>query len=294
MKAVRILLVLLAALFSGSTYSQLAAKAGTLAWHCPPCDRACDLTAAAGPGTCRDCGMALVQRSAAAVDSLRSQRLQAAQNEPPKKNVAILVFEGMEILDFAGPSEVFAVAPGFNVYTVATTAAPIKSQGFVSITPNYTLANCPAPDIVVVPGGSTDPLLRDEALVRWVQASATRAEVMLSVCTGAVLLSKAGLLDGKQVTTFHSYIDELQRVTPKATVLRNTRFVDNGQVITTAGISAGIDGALHVVAKLRGEEAARRTAQHMEYDKWQPNQGLVVKAAPPQAKSKAAGAARKK
>jgi transcriptional regulator GlxA family with amidase domain len=192
-----------------------------------------------------------------------------------------LVFDGMEILDFAGPSEVFASAPGFEVYTVAAAAAPVLSQGFVTITPKYTLANCPAPDIVVVPGGSTDAIAQNESIVRWVQACATRADVMLSVCTGAALFSKAGLLDGKKATTFHRYIDELQRITPKATILRNTRFVDNGQVITTAGISAGIDGALHVVANLRGEDVAQQTAQHMEYDKWQPNQGLVVKAATP-------------
>jgi transcriptional regulator GlxA family with amidase domain len=223
--------------------------------------------------------MALVQRAAASVDSLRAQKAQAKQNQPPRKNVAILVFDGMEILDFAGPSEVFAVAPGYTVYTVAVSAEPVSSQGFVKITPNYTLANCPAPDIVVVPGGSTDPLLQSKPLVDWIQACATRANVLLSVCTGAALFGKAGLLDGKQATTFHSYIDALQKANPKAKVLRNTRFVDNGQIITTAGISAGIDGALHVVANLQGEEVARQTAQHMEYDKWQPRQGLVVKAA---------------
>ena len=123
------------------------------------------------------------------------------------------------------------------------------------------------------------PLLTQAPLVRWVQDCAKHAEVMLSVCTGAGLFGKAGLLDGKQATTFHNYLDELQRATPKARILRGTRFVDNGQVITTAGISAGIDGALHVVAKLRGEAVARQAAAQMEYDKWQPNQGVVVKGA---------------
>ena len=86
----------------------------------------------------------------------------------------------------------------------------------------------------------------------------------------------AGLLDGKQATTFHSYIDPLQKATPKAKILRNARFVDNGQVITTAGVSAGIDGALHVVARLKGVEVARQTAFYMEYDKWKSSEGLVV------------------
>jgi transcriptional regulator GlxA family with amidase domain len=144
----------------------------------------------------------------------------------------------------------------------------------VTITPQYTLANCPAPDIVVMPGGDSDPLLQNPALVQWVQACAAHSEVMLSVCTGAGLFGKAGLLDGKQVTTFHDYIDELQQENPKAKVLCGTRYVDNGQVITTAGI----EGALHVVARLKGEEVARQTAQTMEYDHWQPNQVLVVEA----------------
>ena len=279
MKTNALFLVLaLATLFFGQVEAKSTLTTNTTALYCTPCGADCDLEAYAAAGNCRHCVMPLVQRSKAALDSLRAQRAQAAKTEPKKRNVAILVFNGMEILDFAGPSEVFAVAPGFNVYTVAASNEPIKSQGFVTITPNYTLANCPAPDIVVVPGGSTDPLLQDAALVRWMQASAPRAEVVLSVCTGAALLGKAGLLDGKQATTFHNYIDALQKANPKAKVLRDKRFVDNGQVITTAGISAGIDGDLHVVANLHGENVARQTAQHMEYDKWQPNQGLVVKA----------------
>lgn len=281
MKTAAFLLVLaLAAGFASWSNAQPGTKPGALAWYCGPCGSACDFDAHNAPGTCRHCGMALVQRTVAAVDSLRTRQAQGAVNHPRRRNVAILVFQGMEILDFAGPSEVFAVAPGFHVYTVAVSAAPVLSQGFVTITPNYTLATCPVPDIVVLPGGNTDPLLHDEALIRWVQTHAAHAEVMLSVCTGAGVLGKAGLLDGKQATTFHNYIDALQQANPKATVRRGTRYVDNGQVITTAGISAGIDGALHVVAKLQGEAAAQQTALTMEYDKWQPNQGLVVKATP--------------
>ncbi|MDB5236252.1 MAG: DJ/PfpI family protein [Hymenobacter sp.] len=279
MKTITLLIMALFALIAGRACSQTNAQAAAVAWYCPPCGGHCDLDAYAAPGTCRHCGMALMTRSAAA-DSLRAQHAPGTA-QPRRLNVAILVFDGMEILDFAGPGEVFSVAPGFTVYTVALSAKPVMSQGFVAITPNYTLANCPMPDIVVVPGGNTGQLLGQEPLIGWVQACAQHAAIMLSVCTGAGVLGKAGLLDGKQATTFHSYLDELQRTTPKATIVRNTRFVDNGQVITTAGISAGIDGALHVVAKLRGEKVALATAQHMEYDKWRPNQGLVVPAARP-------------
>ncbi|MGH7451372.1 MAG: tetratricopeptide repeat protein, partial [bacterium] len=113
-------------------------------------------------------------------------------------------------------------------------------------------------------------------VIKWVRESAAHTEIMLSVCTGALLLSKAGLLDGKQATTWYGFIDRLQEVTPNAKILRNTRFVDNGQIVTTAGVSAGIDGALRVVTKLLGKEAARATAKYMEYDKWDPNAGLII------------------
>jgi putative intracellular protease/amidase len=223
------------------------------------------------PGSCRECGMPPVQRSNARMDSL-------ARNPQPvkKRNVAIFIHNGVEILDFAGPSEVFAATQGFNVYTVSLSKEPIISQGFIKITPTYSLTDCPRPDIVVLPGGDTGPFIENKSLIDWIKNMATQAEVMLSVCTGAGLLAKAGLLDGKQATTFHSYIEPLQRATPKAEILRNTRFVDNGQIITTAGVSAGIDGALHVVAKLKGQAVATQTARYMEYDKWKPNEGLVV------------------
>lgn len=266
-----LLLSLLATGFGSRTAARPTGHPKPRTWYCPPCHGACDQDAYPAAGTCRHCGMALGQRPV-------TRGLAPA---PKRRNVAILVFKGMEILDFAGPSEVFASTPGFNVYTVALSAAPVLSQGFVTITPQYTLATCPVPDIVVLPGGSTDPLLQEAALIRWVRASAVRAEVLLSVCTGAGVLGKAGLLDGKQATTFHSYLDELQRANPAAKVVRGTRYVDNGQVVTTAGISAGIDGSLHVVARLLGLEAARNTALTMEYDKWQPEQGLVVEATAP-------------
>ncbi|MVM37801.1 DJ-1/PfpI family protein [Spirosoma sp. HMF3257] len=198
------------------------------------------------------------------------------QKKSVKRNVAIFIHNGVEVLDFSGPSEVFASTEGFNVYTVSLTKDPIVSQGFIKIIPNYSLADCPKPDIVVLPGGQTGPFIENKVLISWIKACAQDAEVMLSVCTGAGLLAKAGLLDGKQATTFHNYIDKLQNATPKAKILRDTRFVDNGQVITTAGVSAGIDGALHVVAKLKGLAVATQTARYMEYDKWKPNEGLVV------------------
>jgi transcriptional regulator GlxA family with amidase domain len=198
-------------------------------------------------------------------------------------NVAIFVYDRAELLDFAGPGEVFAAAGRFSnagefkVYTVAAEQAPIISQGFLKVVPEYSVDNCPTPDIVVLPGGATNIPLSNKKVMAWISEIASGLVVGLSVCTGAYLLAKAGLLDGLKATTWYGTIDRFREFAPKTEVLENTRFVDNGKFVTTAGVSAGIDGALHVVSKLLGAETARKTAQYMEYDKWQPFAGLVVK-----------------
>jgi transcriptional regulator GlxA family with amidase domain len=185
-----------------------------------------------------------------------------------KRNVAVFVHEGVELLDFAGPAEVFAAADrrrAFNVYTVAADDKEIVSQGFLTVKPQYTLANCPKPDLIVLPGGNTGLPLKDDRVIAWVKKAGPEAEVVMSVCTGAFLLAKAGLLDDKEATTHWGSIESLRKAAPKTKVHANRRFVDNGKVITTAGVSAGIDGALHVVERLLGEQAAKDTARYMEY-----------------------------
>jgi len=197
------------------------------------------------------------------------------------RNVAIVVYEGVELLDFAGPGEVFGAASGFgrdrgrsafNVYTVAVSKNPLSS-GFVKITPAYDVDDAPRPDIIVIPGGNTGALLDSPKFMAWLKATQANAEVTLIVCTGAFTVAKLGLLDGKQVTTFYGAIDSLRRQTPKATVIDGRRFVDNGSIITTAGVSAGIDGALHTVARLLGRAVADQTARYMEY-RWTPESYL--------------------
>lgn len=188
------------------------------------------------------------------------------------RNVAILVYEGVELLDFAGPGEVFSAAQGpsgrgFRPYTVAKSRAPVTSQGFVTITPQHTLADCPAPDIVVVPGGNVPD--EDRELVEWLRRAAGSAELVMTVCNGAFLAAEAGLLEGGEATTHHGSLEGLTARYPDVRVLTNRRFVDRGKVMTCAGVSAGIDGALHVVARLLGDESARNTARYMEYD-WRP------------------------
>jgi transcriptional regulator GlxA family with amidase domain len=191
---------------------------------------------------------------------------------PEKRNVAIVIHEGVELLDFAGPGETFAAAAGgraFNVYTVGETAEPIRSQGFLTVTPQYTIDNCPAPDIVVIPGGATNVLLRSPAMMKWARETATEAEIMFSVCTGVFVLADAGLLDGHEATTHASAISRLQEY-DNIKVCPDRRVVDNGKTVTAAGVSAGIDGALHIVARLHGKPVAERTAKYMEY-RWQPD-----------------------
>jgi transcriptional regulator GlxA family with amidase domain len=207
--------------------------------------------------------------------------LNFAQAGNKKMNVAIFIYDGVEVLDFGGPGEVFAATildnnNAFNVYTVAVKKDPILSQGFVTVTPQYTIDNCPKPDILVLPGGSAKKSMENEKLIQWIKNTSKDTKITMSVCTGAMLLSKAGLLDGKECTTWHGAIDVLQKITPQTKVHKNTRFVDNGQIITTAGVSAGIDGALHVVSRLFGEEKAEEVAKYMEYDKWKPEDGLIV------------------
>lgn len=198
------------------------------------------------------------------------------------RNVAIVVWEGAEVLDWAGPSEVFESAGGigqngderaFNVYTVSKTTDPIVSQRFVKVVPEYSIADVPRPDIIVLPGGGVGSVRKDPEFLAWISEAATEAEVALSVCTGAFILGDAGLLDGQSATTWYGALDGFEKTFPDTRLVRGPRYVDNGHVVTTAGVSAGIDGALHVVARLLGRHVADRTAQYMEY-KWSPESYL--------------------
>jgi len=183
--------------------------------------------------------------------------------------------ERVEILDLAGPLEVFAYA-GWEVFIVGKTKTPIHAQGILQVTPQYDLTDAPEADILAFFGGNSQIAVGDKALIDWVKVRGRDAKLLFSVCTGARMLGKAGFLDQKQVTTYHGVLDQLQSEVPQAKVLSGVRWVDHGNVITTAGISAGIDGALHLVARLEGEKVANRIAREMEYDYWDPASGLVV------------------
>jgi len=222
-----------------------------------------------------------VRRLAAVRMAEAKEEVRVSQNYT--RNVAIVVYEGVELLDFAGPGEVFAAAanegadrgqPAFNVYTVAPTRKPIKSQDFVTIQPAYSVEDAPPPDILVIPGGTSGTLLNDDRFMTWARGVMTNAKLTLTVCTGAFVPARAGRLDGQGATTHHSAFDRLRAAAPKATVIEGKRFVDNGSIITTAGVSAGIDGALHAVARLLGRNVADNTARYMEYH-WTPEAYLT-------------------
>jgi len=199
------------------------------------------------------------------------------------RNVAIVIWNGAEILDWGGPSEVFESAArigaqgqdrAFNVYTVSKTTESIKSQRFIEVIPQFSILDAPKPDIIVLPGGGTSSVLQDPEFLEWAGQAAAGSEVALSVCTGAFILAKSGLLEGKDATTWYGALDNFEEQYPETNVRRGSRFVDNGQIVTTAGVSAGIDGSLHVVARLLGRYVADRTAQYMEYG-WTPEPYLA-------------------
>ncbi len=175
-----------------------------------------------------------------------------------------MLWEGVELLDFAGPGQVFAAA-GYRVKTVAAHPGPLVSQGFLRVVPDELLGIGDPPDLLVVPGGSSERAVADAALVHGVRRRAAESRVVLSVCTGALVLAAAGLLDGLGATTWHGALDRLRDAAPGVRVRAGERFVDNGRIVTAAGVSAGIDAALHLVRRFDGPEHAREVARYMEY-----------------------------
>jgi len=194
-----------------------------------------------------------------------------------RKRVGIVVFPDVEVLDFCGPFEVFSVTrldeerrretpSPFEVVLVAEAPGTVVASGGLRVTPDCTLDACPPLDVLVVPGGwGTRRELHNERLLGWIRERAGQVETLTSVCTGSMLLGHAGLLDGRRATTHWRSLDWMRTSFPAVTVEDRLHVVEDGAVITSAGISAGIDMALRVVARYFGEPVARATARHMEY-----------------------------
>jgi len=204
---------------------------------------------------------------------------------PSPRKVAIVVYDQVEILDLAGPAEVLQVAGGLagrdgvralDLYLVGRTTEPVIAQRFIRLVPEYSIADAPAPDLVVIPGGNSQVLGDDPEMMAWLTRVTGAAETTLTVCTGAFPLARSGALDGLEVTTWYGAIERLREAAPKARVSEGRRFVDNGRIVTTAGVSAGIDGALHLVARMFGRRIADQTARYMEYH-WSPEPYLAAR-----------------
>jgi putative intracellular protease/amidase len=190
-----------------------------------------------------------------------------------RRKVAILLFNGVEVIDSMGPYELFGAA-NYNVYTVARTQEPVTSAMGQTMVPKYSFADAPRPDVLVVPGGGVRGAQNDPDLLKYVVDVTSTAQHTMSVCNGSFILASSGLLDGLTATSTYGNVMRLHQQFPKVNVVGDQRFVDNGKIITTAGLSAGMDGALHVIAKLDGEARARDVALGEEYH-WDPTGGYV-------------------
>ena len=194
--------------------------------------------------------------------------------------VGVLVYPGVELLDFSGPAEVFSNSKYFRVYTMSVNSGKISTKNnTLSMNPDFTISNAPEPDILVLPGGQLGDIglvTENKEVMDWITKVNAHTKLMMSVCTGAAILSKAWLLDGETATTYSGAIDILQKITPKARFISDVRFVEDGKILTTAGVSAGIDGALHIVEKMKGLKEALFVTSIMEYDKWKPADGKVM------------------
>ena len=198
-----------------------------------------------------------------------------------KWDVGILIFDGVEVLDLAGPFEVLSrtrLVPGtesrrtdesapFNVFTVASDAEPVTATGGLVVVPTHSFESVPHIDLLVVPGGfGTRPLLQDEETIDWIRKTSEGARQTASVCTGSLLLARAGLLDNRRATTHWGAFGLLESLGKNITLDRESRFVEDG-VMTSAGVASGIDLAFHLVQKLLGREVADETARYIEYER---------------------------
>lgn len=193
-------------------------------------------------------------------------------------NVGIYLYNEVEVLDFAGPFEVFSTASRvnariepesnklFNVFTVAENMNPLFARGGLQIVPEHSISDHPEINILIVPGGIITNELEKEHVVSWVMKSSNNTNITGSVCTGAFLLAKAGLLKTKAATTHWEDIHDLKSMFPDIIIKKNVRWVDEGAIVTAAGISAGIDMSLHLISRIASKDLANLTAKQMEFE----------------------------
>jgi transcriptional regulator GlxA family with amidase domain len=188
------------------------------------------------------------------------------------RNVAILLFDDAEVLDFAGPFEVFSVASQvhdfklFNVFTIAKSKEMIRAVNGLKVFPDYTVENHPKIDILIISGGQgTTLLLNEKEIINWVKAIHSTTEITMSICSGSRVLGILGLLDNLEYCTHHLVYDDMKKITPTGIPQKQKRFFNVGKIHTTGGISAGIDASFNIVEKLHGKKVAEATSKYMEY-----------------------------
>jgi transcriptional regulator GlxA family with amidase domain len=191
------------------------------------------------------------------------------------RNIGIFLFDEVEVLDFAGPFEVFSVTcypdtkdAAFCVKTVAQKKAPVRARNGLYVIPDYSFEDAPPFDILIIPGGygAEEIEIHNAAVIAWIRERLPKVSILASVCTGAFLLAEAGLLNGSAATTHWMDVDRLEREYGLVKVQRGVRYVDEGKIVTSAGIASGIHMSLHLVERLLGEKAAKTTSRRMEYD----------------------------
>lgn len=194
-------------------------------------------------------------------------------NSTMKRNVGILIFDNAEVLDFAGPFEVFSVTSElnnhelFNVFTIAKEKSPVTAVNGLSVNPTYSFHNAPVNiEILILSGGAgTRQVIRDAETLEWIRKVHGNSEITASICSGSRMLATLGLLDNLEYVTHHDVFEHIQEIAPQAIPNKNERYIDHGKIMTSGGISAGIDLSLHIVEKLLGTAIKEKTATYMEY-----------------------------
>lgn len=202
----------------------------------------------------------------------------SAQAQYKTKNVAIFVYEGVDILDIGAPGEILSnvmvnddnqfISKAFNVFLVSLDNKKCIGKDFITLQPNYTIYDCPRPDVVIIPGGKIEPLLNSFKFMKWIKYAGTSCEVIMSIGSGTYALASAGLLEGKKATVWEDQFEVFKKGFPEIELIRQVKFTDCNGIITTVGSANSIDASLHIVLKLIGIEAANSAAKYINYQPW--------------------------